>query len=78
MGIDALGMASYLFPGIGETSDLAFAPLQAYWIKRTYGSSSLAALGFGEEILPGTDIIPTCTIAHIMHYRDSKKRKSRE
>ena len=74
VGIDTIGMASYLFPGVGEVADVAVAPLQAYWIDKTYGSKELAAIGFAEEILPGTfDFIPTCTIAHILNYKKSRK-----
>ena len=66
LAIDAVGIASYLIPGLAELSDTAWAPISGFLIFTMYGNGPLAILGFGEEILPGTDIIPTATIAWIL------------
>lgn len=61
--LDAMGSASYAAPGIGEGTDIAYAPAQAIALKMLYGSNTIATVGFLEEILPGTDFIPTGLIA---------------
>jgi hypothetical protein len=64
-------MASYVIPIFGETIDIAIAPISAAWIYFAYDNKVMSAVGFIEEILPFTDIIPSCTIAHIL----SQKKK---
>ena len=59
--IDAIGMATYLVPGLGESFDLMVAPILAIWIWRLHGSWIAGSIGFFEEILPYTDIFPTAT-----------------
>lgn len=64
--MDAIGMATYFFPAIGEMGDLAWAPLSAYIFYQSFGSLGGILGGvfsFFEEIIPYTDIIPTFTIA---------------
>ncbi len=67
--MDLLGCATYLIPGIGEWFDIAFAPISAiiYFIafkgmRGVIGGS----INFLEELLPGTDIIPTFTITWLL------------
>jgi hypothetical protein len=76
---DLLGMSSYIFWPYSEILDIVFAPMQAAWIYFAYRNKKMAIIGFVEEILPFTDIIPTCTITHFMHYKhlekDNKKKK---
>jgi hypothetical protein len=62
--IDAIGMASFSIPFVGEFADIVWAPISAFLIYKLFGHSLLFA-GFGmlEEILPLTDIIPTATLA---------------
>lgn len=62
--MDLFGFMSYTLPVIGEVSDLIFAPIQGLWIMWAYKTPSVAVLGVVEEILPGTDFIPSCLIAH--------------
>ena len=78
--MDVIGLFSYIIPFIGEFTDIIFAPLQAIWIFIAYGTTKGAFLGGLEEILPGTDFIPSCTIIHFMNkkkniYTDSKGYK---
>ncbi|CAN0432348.1 unnamed protein product [Ascophyllum nodosum] len=61
--IDLIGMSSYTVPGLGELSDLGWAPISSALVLYLYGNSIFAGLAFVEEILPGLDFIPTATIA---------------
>lgn len=63
--IDGIGMSTYLVPALGESADLVFAPLQAWYIYNTYGDAFMAGVGLAEELVPFTDIIPSCTIAWV-------------
>ena len=69
---DAIGMATYLVPLIGEFGDILWAPIQAAYIYGMVGRSklgvSLAAVGFAEEILPLTDFVPSCSITWFIVY----------
>ena len=64
--MDLIGMASYFFPGIGELSDVVWAPISGWVFFKLFGGR-LGVIGgvldFLEEILPYTDIIPSFTIA---------------
>ena len=66
--MDLVGMGSYLMFFLGEVSDIGFAPIQAAWIYFAYGSTKGALIGGIEELVPFTDIIPTCTIMHFLPY----------
>jgi len=63
VGLDLCGNATYFLPALGEGVDLAYAPAQAVALKMLFNSNAVAVLGFAEEIMPFTDIIPTATIA---------------
>ena len=63
--MDLIGCASYLLPGLGEISDLIWAPISGFIFYKAFGGKIGLYGGlfdFLEEILPGTDIIPTFTI----------------
>ena len=60
--VDAIGFSSYLLPGVGEFGDLGWAPIQAYFLYFMFNTTRIAAVGFFEELLPGTDFIPTATL----------------
>jgi hypothetical protein len=74
VAMDLIGSSSYvgyLFgPGaaVTEGSDAVFAPVQSTYLLLAYHrwDSMFAAVAGGlEEIAPGTDGIPTCTLYHI-------------
>lgn len=68
---DGIGMLSYLFPGIGETTDALWAPASAYLMTRLYKGKEgkvAAIVTFVEEAIPGVDIIPTFTIMWVYTY----------
>ncbi|HEV8505397.1 MAG TPA: hypothetical protein VGQ53_08360 [Chitinophagaceae bacterium] len=63
--MDLIGYASYAIPALGEISDIFWAPLSAIIFFLSFGGKrgALGAIGnFVEEILPGTDFIPSFTI----------------
>ena len=65
---DGLGMVSLLIPGIGPALDLVWAPVAGWLMMRMYpgkGGRAAAFLTFAEEILPGTDVVPTFTLMWI-------------
>lgn len=71
--MDILGYATYAVPGLGELGDIAFAPISAIIFYFMFGNWKGAVFNFAEEIIPGTDFIPTFTIAWCIRYFSSKK-----
>jgi hypothetical protein len=68
---DAIGYASFIIPGIGEFSDIIWAPVSAWVILKMYKGNTGKIAGivaFIEEILPGLDIIPTFTLTWLYTY----------
>lgn len=65
---DFLGVLTYIIPVLGESFDIVWAPISAGLLSQMYGMTPLVAVGFLEEILPGTDFIPTATIGWIAQY----------
>jgi len=73
---DGLGMVSLLLPGVGPALDLVWAPVAGWLMTRMYpGKRGRAAafLAFAEEILPGTDVIPTFTLMWVYTYLVRKR-----
>jgi len=67
--MDLIGYLSYTVPFLGEFLDLAWAPISAVIFFFTFGGWKGALGGIGnfiEEILPGTDFIPSFTIMWFM------------
>ncbi len=65
---DALGMLSFAIPGVGEFSDVVWAPL-SYWLMTRMYAGRIGQVGgvvsFIEEALPGIDFVPTFTLVWI-------------
>ena len=75
---DAIGMLSFVIPGLGEFMDIVWAPLSAYLILKMY-KGTIGKVGsiisFGEEAgFFGTDILPTFTLAWFYEYFIQKKK----
>ncbi|MGY5351389.1 hypothetical protein ACXGQW_02250 [Wenyingzhuangia sp. IMCC45533] len=73
---DLVGMLSYFVPQLGETIDVIWAPLSTYILVKMYKnkvSKYTAVLGFVEEILPFTDIVPTFTITWLLSNFETKR-----
>ncbi|MFC4220348.1 hypothetical protein [Flagellimonas marina] len=69
--LDGIGMLSFMIPGIGEFSDVIWAPIAGWLMTRLYkGRVGQAAglIAFAEELIPGLDIIPTFTLTWIYTY----------
>jgi hypothetical protein len=69
--MDAIGCATYILPGIGEFGDIIWAPISAIIFYKTFGGWKGAfgsVFNFIEEILPGTDFIPSFTIMWFWKY----------
>jgi hypothetical protein len=69
--MDALGYLSYSLPVAGELSDLLWAPISALVFYLIFGRRKAAlpaVFNFLEEILPGTDFIPSFTLMWIWRY----------
>ncbi len=68
---DALGYVSFVIPGVGEFTDLIWAPVSAFLMLKLYKGKSGkvgAAISFIEEAMPGLDVVPTFTIMWFYTY----------
>ncbi len=62
---DAIGMSTYAIPLVGPFLDLLWAPYAAKKMGEMYPGKKgkiASVIVFIEEILPGTDVIPTFTL----------------
>jgi len=75
--MDIIGCATYTVPVLGEFGDLVWAPISAFIFFRMFGGWKGAVGGvfnFIEEILPGTDFIPSFTLMWLwQNFRQAKK-----
>lgn len=75
---DAIGMLSFAIPGIGEFSDVVWAPLAGWLMTRLYKGKIGQAAGvftFIEELVPGMDVVPSFTIMWVYTFLLSGKTK---
>lgn len=75
---DAIGMLSFVIPGIGEFSDVIWAPVSVYFITKMY-KGTVGKVGgvisFLEEIgIFGTDLLPTFTLTWLYTYLIKKEK----
>lgn len=74
---DLVGMLSFVIPGVGEFSDVIWAPVSVYFITKMYKGTVGkigGAISFLEEIgIFGTDILPTFTLTWIYTYLIKKE-----
>ena len=77
--MDAIGYFSYAIPILGEFGDIVWAPVSALIFTVSFGGWKGilgGAFNFIEEILPGTDFIPSFTIAWFLkNSRSTVKQK---
>jgi len=74
--LDAMGYISFIIPGIGEFSDIIWAPLSGFIMTKLYKGKSgkiAGVIAFLEEALPFSDVVPTFTIMWIYTYVIKKK-----
>ncbi len=77
---DAVGMISYIIPGIGEFSDVIWAPISAWLMTKLYKGKTgkiAAVISFVEEALPVVDVIPTFTLMWIYTYLVKTKKSEK-
>lgn len=77
---DAIGYVSYLIPGIGELSDIVWAPASAYLMTKMYKGNKgkiAGAIAFIEEAMPGLDVVPTFTLMWLFTYVFSSKESKK-
>ena len=73
--MDLLGYATYAVPLLGELGDIFWAPISSIIFFATFGGwkGVLGGIGnFIEEILPGTDFIPSFTIMWFIQQHKNK------
>jgi len=73
--MDLIGYATYAVPVFGEIGDIFWAPLSAIIFFLSFGGWKGALGGIGnfiEELLPGTDFIPSFTIMWFLQYNQKK------
>ncbi len=78
---DALGFVSFIIPGIGEFSDIIWAPVSAWLMTKLYKGKIgkiAAIITFVEEALPIADVIPTFTLMWLYTYVFKTKEKIKE
>lgn len=76
--MDAIGYFSYAIPILGEFGDLVWAPISAIIFTVSFGGWKGilgGAFNFLEEILPGTDFIPSFTIAWFLKNRKQRNKR---
>jgi len=76
---DLIGMATYLFPALGEFFDVVWAPISGYIFFRLFGGRLGmigSVLNFLEEIIPFTDAIPSFTIAWFIRNKEINSAKN--
>ena len=76
---DLIGYASYGVPFLAEITDVVWAPIAGFMLSRMY-KGTVGRVGgvleFLEEIIPGTDFIPTFTLTWIYTYLIKKEVRS--
>lgn len=75
---DGIGMLSFVIPGIGEFSDIVWAPVSVYLITKMYKGTVgkiAGGISFLEEIgVLGVDLIPTFTLTWLYKYVVKKEK----
>lgn len=74
--MDLVGYATYAVPFLGEFADIIWAPISSLIFMTTFGGWKGVLGGFGnfvEELLPGTDFIPSFTIMWFIHQTQKKE-----
>ena len=76
--MDVVGYATYAIPFLGEIGDIIWAPISSIIFMSTFGGwkGALGGIGnFVEEILSGTDFIPSFTIMYFIQNMQKKNTR---
>ena len=79
--MDLMGYATYAIPFLGELGDIIWAPISSLIFMVIFGGWKGALGGIGnfiEEILPGTDFIPSFTIMWFIQNMQKKKNTAKQ
>ena len=72
IGMDILGVITYVIPGAGEFADMVYAPIQGAVAWMMFGGESWGKLwtgiAFAEELAPLVDIMPSMTIGWVLKF----------
>ena len=71
LAFDAVGYVSFVIPGIGEFTDVVWAPVSAWLMTKLYKGKPGkigAVISLIEEAAPGLDVIPTFTLMWLYTY----------
>ena len=74
--LDVIGCISYFIPGVGEFTDVIWAPIAGWLMTKLYKGKPGKIAGivaFVEEAVPGLDIIPTFTLMWFYTYIFNKE-----
>lgn len=74
--MDLGGYATYAIPVLGEFGDIIWAPISSLIFMTSFGGWKGVLGGFGnfvEELLPGTDFIPSFTIMWFIQNMQNRK-----
>jgi hypothetical protein len=77
--MDMIGYLTYTVPVLGEFGDLLWAPISGLIFFASFGSwRGLigGSFAFLEELLPGTDFIPSFTIMWVLQQNRIKNQKT--
>ena len=75
--MDMVGYATYSIPVLGEFADILWAPVSAMIFFASFGSWKGALGGifnFVEELLPGTDFVPSFTLMWFFQYMQQRNK----
>lgn len=78
---DALGFVSFVIPGIGEFSDIVWAPVSAWLMTKLYKGKAgkiAGVVSFVEELLPGADVIPSFSLMWFYTYVIKSKKEDQK
>lgn len=64
--MDGIGMASYLFPGLGEGIDFVWAPIAGFIFYKYFHSVAGSVGAVAEELITFTDIVPSFTLGYFL------------
>lgn len=67
--IDLIGSGGLGFPLLGDLLDVFTAPISALMLHALFASNAVTVAGLTEELLPGTDGIPSATLAWVAEQR---------
>jgi len=76
---DALGYVSFVIPGIGEFTDVVWAPISAWLMTTLYKGKPgkiAGVISLIEEATPGLDVIPTFSLMWLYTYVYKKEDKA--